>query len=645
MAWDDGLREPFLTIAAWRGSPTRVLAGPGTGKTFALIRRVARILEEANPPHGVLVVTFTRTAAKDLVRQLENLNVPGGNRVRAGTLHSLCFAILNRARVLAVTGRTPRTLVDFEKKFLLIDLEDARFEGKREKSRRLKAFEAAWARLQTEQPGWPKDPVDRAFNQALLNWLRFHEAMLVGELVPETLRYLRNNPACRERRQFAFLLVDEYQDLNRAEQVLLDVLGERANTCIAGDDDQSIYGFKYAHPEGIIQFPQTHPGTHDETLTLCRRCPRVVVQMAKSLISENPRFQRDLRPKPGAPEGEAWAAQWDSLEEEAQGLAQAIEHSVRVRNIPPEEIIVLTGRRLIGYRVRDEVRARNIPVRSFFNEQALDNESSQERFALLNLFAKPQDRVALRAWLGFGSRNGVPGAYSRLRRYSEQADEHPRDILQQLSAGRLDLAGTSRLVERYSLLAREVEHLQGRTGLDFVQAWLPPEDTELDELRAVAIQTLRTTDDPLRMFDEMRYLITQPELPESPDSVRIMSFHKSKGLTARLVILAGCMEGVIPHVDDRSTTAEQERQLQEQRRLFYVAITRTTQILVISAPFFVDLHTASRILALARRRRGGNIETIFTQFFDQLGQAAPVVLPAEDFLGRFTAIRPAVRRP
>jgi DNA helicase-2/ATP-dependent DNA helicase PcrA len=645
MPWDDGLNEPFLTIAQWPDSPIRVLAGPGTGKTFALMRRVARILEEGNPPDRLLVVTFTRTAAKDLVRQLESLNVPGANRVTVATLHSTCFQMLNRGRVLAVTGRTPRTLVDFEKEFLLIDLQDPRFEGKREKRRRLRAFEAAWARLQTEEPGWPRDRVDRAFGRALLGWLHFHEAMVVGELVPETLRYLRSNPACRERRQLAFLIVDEYQDLNKAEQVLLDVLGEHANMCVVGDDDQSIYGFKYAHPEGIVEFPQTHPGTHEETITVCRRCPRVVVHMGNALIRENPRTQRHLRPRQGAPEGEAWAIQWDSLEAEGRGLAATIEHSVRVRDIPPEEIIVLTARRLIGYRVRDELRSRNIPVRSFFNEQALDNDASQERFTLLNLLAGPDDRVALRCWLGFDSRNGVPGTYSQLRRHCEHTGEQPRRVLEDLAAGRLDLPRTRRLIERYNSLVLEIRNLQGRRGQDFVQAWLPPENTELDELRALAIQTLRVTEDPGRMFDEIRYLITQPELPESPDSVRVMSFHKSKGLTARLVILAGCMEGVIPHIDERGREPEQERQLQEQRRLFYVAITRTSEILIISAPLFIDLHTASRILALARRRHGGVIETIFTQFFAQLGQYAPVALRGNDFLEQYLRVGPAVGRP
>lgn len=608
------------------------------------MRRVARILEEANPPNRILVVTFTRTAAKDLVAQLSKLDITGADRVVAGTLYSLCFKILNGAHVLQVTGRTPRTLVDFEREFLLADLRGPRFGGKREKRKRLRAFEAAWARLQSEQPGWPRNKLDRAFHESLLSWLQFHEAMLVGELVHETLKYLRNNPACEERRQFVFLLVDEYQDLNKAEQVLVNFLGERANTCVVGDDDQSIYGFKYAHPEGIIEFPQTHPGTREETLVVCKRCPQTVVQLANTLISLNPRIQRELQPATGAPRGEVWAVQWNSLTEEAEGLAEAIAHALQVRRIQPQDIIVLTARRRVGYRIRDEIRAKDLPVRSFFNEEALDNQDSQERFTLLNLLVKPQDRVALRCWLGFDSNNGLPGAYARLREYREQNNEHPRQVLERLSASVLQLPGTARLVRRFELLEQEIRSLRGRTGANFVEAWLPPGNTDLDELRAMALQVLRSTDEPHKIFGELRYLITQPELPESPDSVRVMSLHKSKGLTARLVIVAGCVEGVTPHLDDDATPAEREQQLQEQRRLFYVAITRTSESLIISAPLFLDLQTASRIRALARRRHGGNIETFFTSFYDELGAQAPGVLRGSEFLAHFTATAEARRR-
>lgn len=193
--WDDGLEGPARRIAELNHTPMRVLAGPGTGKTFALMRRVARLLQDGATANRVLVCTFTRTAARDLEAELARLGVDGVDEVRAGTLHAFCFSLLGRAEVLETTGRVPRPLLRFEERFLLQDLNGDGFGGIRARGRRLKAFNAAWARLQSETPGWPDDLIDQAFHRELVGWLRFHRAMLIGELVPEALRYLRENPA------------------------------------------------------------------------------------------------------------------------------------------------------------------------------------------------------------------------------------------------------------------------------------------------------------------------------------------------------------------------------------------------------------------------------------------------------------------
>ena len=192
--WDDELEGPPLRIAEIDHTPIRVMAGPGTGKTFALMRRVARLLQQRVNPRRILVCTFTRTAARDLANELSCLGIDGVEHVRAGTLHSICFSILSQEEVLQLTGRFPRPLLTYEERFLLEDLVGNDFGGIREREKRLKAFNAAWARLQSEEPGWPTSRIDRDFHLTLLNWLRFHNCILIGELVPETLRYLRDNP-------------------------------------------------------------------------------------------------------------------------------------------------------------------------------------------------------------------------------------------------------------------------------------------------------------------------------------------------------------------------------------------------------------------------------------------------------------------
>ena len=298
--WATDLSGNAYSIAAATDKRLRVLAGPGTGKSFAVKRRVARLLESGQAPERILAVTFTRTAAADLVHDLHNLGIDGCDRVRAGTLHSFCFSMLRREEVFAHVNRVPRPVItfstsgsmQFEGGALLNDLTlTAEFGGKRDCTKRVRAFEAAWARMQVDDPGWPQGTIDTQFHHDLIAWLRFHRAMLIGELVPETLRYLRNNPASEMLSAFDHVIVDEYQDLNRAEQELVDYLARQTATTVVGDPNQSIYSFKHANPEAIATFNSRHPDTHDETLLECRRCPKRVVAIANSLIRNNPPVQ------------------------------------------------------------------------------------------------------------------------------------------------------------------------------------------------------------------------------------------------------------------------------------------------------------------------------------------------------------------
>ena len=277
----------------------RVVAGPGTGKSFALKRRVAKLLEEGADPKRILPVTFTNIAAEDLQREMLQIGVSGCENIRGSTLHSLCMRILSRESVLQAVGRTPRPLNKFELEPLLYDLSTS-FGDKRARSKPIRAYEAAWARLQHEMPGHAHNAADAAFEAALVSWLTFHEGMLIGEIIPYVYRYLKDNPAAPERNLYDYVLVDEYQDLNKAEQGVVDLVCDVANLCIVGDDDQSLYRFKFAHPAGIREFPSTHRITTEHQIVECRRCPTRAVQMANSLIAHNrDREPRQLTPMPG----------------------------------------------------------------------------------------------------------------------------------------------------------------------------------------------------------------------------------------------------------------------------------------------------------------------------------------------------------
>ena len=295
MPWSDDVvaGTPAYAIAASTNPRIRIVAGPGT--SFAMKRRVARLLEEGVEPDSILPVTFTRVAAEDLHRELVGMSVPGCNSLNGVTLHSLSLKMLMRNHVLEATGRTARPLNEFEVEALICDLMEAHG-GKRAVGRLRKAYEAAWARLQHHQPGYAQTAEDAAFATDLRAWMIFHEAMLIGEAIPQLYEYLRSNPTAPERTEFAHILVDEFQDLNRAEQGVIQLLSDQAHVCIVGDDDQSIYSFKHAHPEGIRDWVITNANADDLELAECRRCPTTVVHMANSLIAHN---QLRLVPHPG----------------------------------------------------------------------------------------------------------------------------------------------------------------------------------------------------------------------------------------------------------------------------------------------------------------------------------------------------------
>jgi DNA helicase-2/ATP-dependent DNA helicase PcrA len=157
MAWDEGLDKNGVAfkIASATDQRIRVIAGPGTGKSYAMKRRVARLLEEGVPAKRVLAVTFTRVAAEDLHRELQKLSVPGCDSLEGQTLHSLAMRILARQHVLQSVGRTPRPLNNFEQKAMFSDI--APLTGGKKKCRaHVEAYEAAWAQSQGDQPGFPK---------------------------------------------------------------------------------------------------------------------------------------------------------------------------------------------------------------------------------------------------------------------------------------------------------------------------------------------------------------------------------------------------------------------------------------------------------------------------------------------------------
>ncbi len=640
MGWSDGLEGAVLDIAASTDNPNRVMAGPGTGKSFAMKRRLMRLLAEGVDPKSILAVTFTRTAAADMVKEIRGLGVDGCDKVAAGTLHSFCFGLLMKAGVLAWTKRVPRPLVTFSDKGLLrfeIEpmLEDldrcGEFGDLRAKAARIRAFEAAWARQQSHDPGQPQSALDNQFRNAMIDWLRFHEAMLIGEVVPEALRFVQNNPTHLDLPTFDHVVVDEFQDLNKAEQVLLALVSNGRAYAVFGDEDQSIYSFRYAHPEGIRTFNKAHPSTRDHSLQVCQRCPIRIVQAANHFISQNhtgatPR----LLPKPGKPEGEFHIVQWQRPGDESHGIAKYVKHLIEKKGYKPGDILILCPRRKFAYGMRDALEELSVAVHSFYHEEALEAEEARRAFAYLTLAAKPKDRVALRYLLGFGSPTWEARGYGALRSHCEASGRSAWDILMELEAGTLTISHTKPLLRRFAEIRKDLERVASFDVASLIESFLPEGEDWAVELRAVATSGGVENVERQALLERLRTHVSQPEIPEEGEHVQVMSLHKSKGLTRKVVIAMSCQEALISNRSANPSPAE----IAEERRLFYVVLTRCKEMLVLSSFSRMPRKEAYAIGMQGALMSGTGEEggVIASDFLTQLGSTAPRSVGGESFL-------------
>lgn len=638
MPWSDGLKPgtPAHNVASSTNPRVRVLAGPGTGKSFAMKRRVARLLESGITPREILPVTFTRVAAEDLHRELVGMNVPGCNDLKGVTLHGLALRMLMRNHVLGATGRVPRLLNEFEIEPLLYDLEAAHG-GKRIVKKLRKAYEAAWARLQHQQPGHAPKVAEVAFQNDLLAWLRFHEAMLIGEVIPQLHEYLHSNPAATERREFAHILVDEYQDLNRAEQCVIELLSDAAGVCIVGDDDQSIYSFKHAHPEGIREWLNANVGAEDVGLEDCYRCPTQIVEMANSLIGHNNRMRpvpRVLSPMSDNGCGDVKIVQYKTIDDEIAGVAALVSQMI-TDGIPPGDILVLAQSRAFGIPLYEALVVNSVPTKSYYAESELSDEAAQQAFALLKLFVNRQDRVALRWLVGVGSNKWSATGYRRVREHCEKTGDSPWDTMVQLENGTLHLRYTNSVIASFREISQELQALEVLPDLASVVDHLFPDgQNETRDVRELALTVLNgmVNDDRNALVGALSTAISQPEIPTEIEDVRIMSLHKCKGLSVPATVIAGCVQGLLPRRPPNGLTpAERDRYLEEQRRLFYVGITRVKAVpkhgqsgkLVLTYSQQMPLANALRAGITPAGKQYGSAILNASQFIQELGPAAP----------------------
>lgn len=590
--WLQGIEGDYLPeLIESNKLKIRVISGPGSGKSTGLKRRVQRLIQEKNvDPDNIFIGTFTRAIADELHNTLEE------HGLHVSTLHSLASYLLrNHSHVLG--SRTFRFLLNFEKDIMLYDIMaitnnysdysiyDMRDLLKELMSSLSKRTEFSYV----------------SFKGHIERWMNKHKCLLIEEVVPMVTEALEGNDI--PQGEFDHVIVDEYQDLTACEQKMVELIWSGEGSLIVlGDDDQSIYGFRYNHPEGINGFEERHKNLHDINIPENWRSGKEIVNIANLMIAEGDSSKPQMQPKKGI-DGNANLVYWASLEKEIGGLSKYIESR------PDEEFLILVPRRFIGYRLKQAIGDEAVTK---FTQEALQECFLQKKFVLANLIANPNDKPSLRSWLSFHYENIEKGTKCNSKAYNSiynSSNNLNLDLVSKIAEGILDISGRGQKnIKRQSeqllhILDQVPESVEEKIEFIFnidkfdLDDYYDKEDkkekikNDINRLYKGAKEILETEEDYnfKKIIEKLQYKIaTRTPLVEREDDVRvkIMTLHSAKGLEADQIILAGMADQIIPGL------AEDIENIEEQRRLLYVAITRAKKNLIVSWPKKITLNDA-----------------------------------------------------
>jgi ATP-dependent DNA helicase UvrD/PcrA len=548
-------------------------------------------------PHSVIPPS---ELADELGQNLVNVDPDlsnGESTILVSTLHSHALLLLRR-HPAARAARSLRFLLDFERDAMLYDVGVTYplLPKQLDRQRELKRVCAEWA--------YGADLEIAGFVGELDRWLRFHNAMLIDEVVTFARRGLESGAI--PSGQFDHVVIDEYQDLTAGEQRMVELIwSRRGSLVVLGDDDQSIYSFRFNHPGGITEFADHCPPEELDDIDIPenRRCGRSIVALANAMMAEAGSHKPPMVPKRDE-EGELNLVYWRTLEEEIAGLARYMQERKDTR------FLVLVPRRFVGYRVKDAIGDAAL---TSFHEEVLETPLVQQRFALAGLLANGNDRVALRALLSFDATGTGYGTKRNAEAYSSigRSELNGIALLEAIATSQIQPhgAGSRDLVARAKDVCAFLADQSGSLG-DRVNAIFDPslasaiedeEDREkargdLEQLRNAALATLKNNQDDLpAALDQLRYRIAMRiALGEAAEArIRIMTHHGAKGLEADVVIIAGAADQIIPGTTPLNPALAQSHR-EEQRRLLYVSVTRAKRELVISWPLSMDYKDATK---------------------------------------------------
>lgn len=592
--------------------PLLLFAGAGSGKTRVLTHRVAYLISERHvSPYNILAVTFTNKAAKEMKERIGKiLNDESKSRhLWVGTFHATCARLLREHGEKIGLRRDFLVFDDSDQLTLMRDclrqlqIDEKQFTPRSILSRISNAKEKLIAPEDWKKHfhGFIEDICGKVY-PLYQTKLEQNNALDFDDLLVETVRLFEESPQTLERLQdrFRYLLVDEYQDVNYVQYVFLKKLAEkRRNLCVVGDDDQSVYAFRGANVELILQFEHDYPDAKVLKLEQNYRSTRTILDAAYGVVRHN-RGRKDKKlwteKDQGIPLHRIEAA---NEQEEAVKLIERIRDDIRQEKRTYGDYAVLYRTNAQSRVLEDVFKTWRIPVRIVGGMRYFDRKEVKDALAYLRVIQSPADSVSLRRIINVPAR-GI-GATS-LRAVEEEMNLSGRPLWEVLSRAdqlsQLQKPTRKRLADFVALIVGLQVEKDHMSVTDLAQAMLDrtgllrelEEQNDIERVENVK-ELLSTTQqyesEALQMgetpslggfLENVSLVADIDNLDPNAEAVTLMTLHSAKGLEFPVVFLVGMEENIFPHMRSRETDAEME----EERRLCYVGITRAMEELVVS---------------------------------------------------------------
>ena len=598
-----GLNEAQREAVCFSGAPQLVLAGAGGGKTRVLTTKIAWLINQENvAPWRILAVTFTNKAAREMGERVDKLLGANRGGAQICTFHSFGLNLLFRNRdVLEEHG--------YRRSFVVFDRSDSQSVVKsvmQELNIDTEKYTPAWALNRISEIKSSRDPAEQSFStyenfmrgvyDRYCATLKEQGAFDFDDLIAFPLELLKSEPEVlvRERERLSWVLVDEYQDVNGSQYELMRmIVGESPNLMVVGDPDQSIYGWRGADYQTIMNFERDFPNAKVTLLEENYRSTATILEASNQLIRHNKnRREKNLRAAHADPENEKKIKLWFLRDEKAESERLAREIRSLTAQYRYGDIAVLYRVNAISRVLEQSLIENGIPYRIVRGTSFYDRKEVKDVIAYMRLAVNPWDAVSLNRVGNLPARSLGPKSVEKLSAWiGSNARGTAADTWGAVKAGKGGLKGkagegAANLAEHMSAI------LERQHNLSLVLAWImnglgyeevlrkdDPAGWEdrlenVRELLSVAPDGESLAD----VLDQISLYTDMDTQNETRDAVNLSSLHAAKGLEFPVVFMVGMEEGMFPH----SRSSDTPEELEEERRLCYVGMTRAEERLYMS---------------------------------------------------------------